>query len=188
MQRTALVVVAMLVAACDAPSPSAPHPAALAPATSRANSASEATAREAAWGAGTVIFARTVEDLAFYARRSDVVKDPVNNPLFPATGHAYFNDRTARVRGHIEVDCLRVTGNTATISGKVTESNDPTIEGFEALFTVQDNDPQTKGKPADQASTVLLHAKGVGPNCAVFSEFDLVPIRGHVEVQPEVGS
>jgi hypothetical protein len=186
MQRTALALaVALATVACDAPIPSAPQPAALAP-DGRANSAGgagEATAPEAAWGAGTVVFASNVEDLAFYARRATVIGNP-----FAATGDAYFNDRTARVRGHIKVDCLRVTGNTATISGKVTESSDPTIVGFEGLFTVVDNDPQTKGKPADQSSTVLLHAVDVGPNCAVFSEFDLVPFRGYVEVQPEVGS
>lgn len=186
MQRTTLAfAVALAVSACDAPIPSVPNPTALVPAP-RANSAKEtreATAREAAWGAGTVLFAQTVEHLAFRAQRTD---DP-QNP-FAATGDAEFNDRTARVRGHIEVNCLRVTGNTATISGKVTESSDPTIVGFEALFTVQDNDPPTKGKPADQASTVLLHEVGVGPDCAVLSEFDLGRFRGHLEVQPEVGS
>jgi hypothetical protein len=184
MQRTALVLVAALVAACDAPPPSAPRSISLTPAASRAGEGNEATAREAAWGAGTVRFGATVEQLRFRARRADDRRNP-----FAARGDAYFNNRTARVRGHIEVNCLRVTGNTATISGIVTESNDPTIEGFEALFTVVDNDLKTKGKkPADQASTVLLHEVGIGPDCAVFSEFDLVPIKGQVEVQPEVGS
>jgi hypothetical protein len=186
MQRTTLaLVVALAATACDAPIPSAPSPTALAPSarSASAGGGSEATAPEAAWGVGTVVFARTIEDLAFNARRTTVPLMP-----FAATGDAYFNDRTARVRGHIKVNCLRVTGNTATISGKVTESNDPTIVGFEGLFTVQDNDPQKRGRPADQSSTVLLHEVGVGPDCAVFSEFDLVPFRGYIEVQPEVGS
>jgi hypothetical protein len=182
MHRTLLVIVAALgAAACDAASTSAPQRAPLVPEAARA-SAGEATAPEAAWGGGTVTFGRTIEDILFYARRTDVVGNP-----FAARGDAYFNDRTARVHGHIKVNCLSVTGNIATISGIVTESNDPTIRGWEALFQVQDNDPPA-GRPADFSSIVNLHEVGIGPDCAVPSEFDLVPLRGYVEVQPEVAS
>ena len=188
MRHTALLIVATLaVTACEssqAPT-SVPRRTALAPSVDRASGGGgddEATAREAAWGDGTVTFAATVEDLEFRAHR---VTDR-DNP-FAARGEASFNDRTARVRARIRINCLRVTGNTATLSGIVTESNDRTIRGFEALFQVLDDD-LTPGRPVDFASTVLLHAVGTGPDCAVLSEFDLAPFKGYVEVQPEIGS
>ncbi|MEN3337655.1 MAG: hypothetical protein V7647_1331 [Acidobacteriota bacterium] len=181
MQRCALfLVTAFAAAACDASSTSAPQPDALAPATA-SSAKSGATAPEAARGAGTVRFGPNVEHIKFRAERAVVTGNP-----FAATGKASFNSRTAHVRGRIEINCLRVTGNTATLSGIVTRSNDPTIVGWEALFQVVDNDLPKTGKKQDLSSTVLLHEVGVGPDCSIPSEFDLVPIKGHVEVEPEL--
>jgi hypothetical protein len=181
MQRSPLfLVAAFAAAACDASSTSAPQPDALAPATA-SSAKSGATAPDAARGSGTVRFGPNVEHIKFRAERAVVVGHP-----FAATGKASFNSRTAHVRARIEINCLRVTGNTATLSGIVTQSSDPTIVGWEALFQVVDNDLPKKGKKQDLSSTVQLHEIGVGPDCSIPSEFDLVPIKGHVEVEPEV--
>jgi hypothetical protein len=85
------------------------------------------------------------------------------------------------VNGHIEINCVRIVGNEATLSGIVTHSNDPTIEGFEALFQIRDNGEGGSGP--DFMSPVLLHEVGIGPDCLVPSEFDLVPVRGNFTIR-----
>lgn len=122
-------------------------------------------------GGVNVVFGPNVLHISFTAMRS---ADGVR-------GEAQLHHATARVHAHIEINCLQVAGNTATLSGIVTHSSDPTIEGFEALFQVQDNG-EGANDPPDQSSSVLLHEVGVGPDCTVPSEFDLVPVRGNVQV------
>jgi hypothetical protein len=87
-------------------------------------------------------------------------------------------DRTASgtVVMRIAVNCVRIVGNEATVSGIVTRSSEPMLEGFEALFQVRDNGQG--GGLRDQMSSVLLHAVGTGPDCTVPGEFDLVPLQG----------
>lgn len=78
---------------------------------------------------------------------------------------------------HVELDCLRIVGNEATVSGIITQSSDPTIEGFEALLQIRDNG-EGASEPRDEMSPVLIHEVGIGPNCLVPAEFDLVPLEG----------
>jgi len=102
------------------------------------------------------------------------------------TGQAEVHNLTADVRVHLEINCLRVVGNVATISGIVTKTSDPALvpEGTEGLFQVQDNG-EGANSPPDLMSTVLFHEVGIGPDCSVPSEFDMVPItRGNVQVRP----
>jgi hypothetical protein len=185
MTRTTLLTVAIVAvaAACDS-SPTVPSPTLdRSPLASRGGGSESGT--PAAWGSGTLVFGATVEKISFNAEQTT----PTLEHPFAARGEADFNDKTAHVRGHIRINCLNVVGNTATLSGIITESNDETIEGFEAVFQVVDNDvPGQKDKKSqDFASPILLHAVGTGSDCAT-GEFDLVPFKGSVEVQPEIGS
>ena len=55
--------------------------------------------------------------------------------LLAATGSAEIHDNTVagNVNAHVEIDCVNVIANQATISGIITQTNDPTIQGFRAL-------------------------------------------------------
>jgi hypothetical protein len=175
MRHAALAILsaAALLASCDR-RPTAPEAAAGGAGASDAARAAAPSAGPSASGSATILFGATVERLVFHAEQRGGT----------ATGHAFFNDKTAGVRGHVDVNCLLVVGNVASISGIVTKSNDPTIVGFEALFQVQDNGDGHRSPP-DLSSTVMLHEVGVGPNCLVPREIDMVPIRhGNIEVRP----
>jgi hypothetical protein len=121
-------------------------------------------------GGGTITFGASEEHVSVSA--------------FGTSGRAQFHDKTVsgNVNGHVEINCVRIVGNEATLSGIVTHSNDPTIEGFEALFQIRDNDRSAASGP-DFMSPVLLHEVGIGPNCLVPSEFDLAPVKGNFTVR-----
>ena len=121
-------------------------------------------------GAGTITFGSSQEHLSVSA--------------FGTTGHAVFHDQAAGgdFHGQIDINCVRIVGNEATISGIVSHSNNPTLEGMEALFQIRDNG--NGASTPDFMSPILFHAVGVGPDCLVPSEFDLVPVRGNFNVQP----
>jgi hypothetical protein len=113
-------------------------------------------------------------------------KEHVSVAVFGASGHAQFHDNTVvgNVNGHVEINCVRIVGNEATLSGIITQSNDPTIEGWEALFQIRDNGQGGSGEGPDMMSPVLLHEVGIGPDCLIPGEFDLVPVRGNFRVEP----
>ena len=103
-------------------------------------------------GSGTIQFAANREHISFSAvQRADGT----------ASGNAEVHDISAGVNAHIEVDCLNVIGNVATISGIVTKSSDPTLEGFEGIFQVVDNG-EGKNAPPDLISLVNFHEVGTG--------------------------
>ena len=104
-----------------------------------------------------------------------------------SSGRVTFNDRTVsgNVNGTIDVNCVRVVGNEATISGIVTHSNRKSLEGFEGLLQIRDNGKGRGGDPGpDMGSPILFHAVGTGSDCSVPGEFDLVPVKGDFTVQP----
>ncbi len=121
-------------------------------------------------GSGTINFGASVEHVTVNTSGS--------------SGRATFNDRTAsgNVNGSIDVNCVRIAGNEATISGIVTHSNRKSIQGFEALFQIRDNG--SRKAQTDMMSPVLFHAVGTGSNCQVPGEFDLAPVKGDFTVQP----
>ncbi len=125
-------------------------------------------------GSGTINFGASVEHVTVNTSGS--------------SGRATFNDRTVsgNVNGSIDVNCVRVVGNEATISGIVTHSNRKSIQGFEGLFQIRDNGNGRGSKSAgpDMMSPVLFHAVGTGSNCQVPGEFDLAPVKGDFTVQP----
>jgi hypothetical protein len=104
-----------------------------------------------------------------------------------SSGRVTFNDRTVsgNVNGTIEVNCVRIVGNEATISGIVRQSNRKSIEGFEGLLQIRDNGKgRGKNSATDMGSPILFHAVGTGSDCQVPGEFDLVPVKGDFTVQP----
>jgi hypothetical protein len=129
-----------------------------------------AAAASSVKGNGTITFGASVEQVSVSASGS--------------TGRAEFHDKTAsgNVNGTININCVRIAGNEATLSGIVTHSNRKSIEGFEALFQIRDNGSKKSG--ADMMSPVLFHAVGTGSNCQVPGEFDLAPVKGDFTVTP----
>lgn len=104
-----------------------------------------------------------------------------------SSGRVTFNDRTVsgNVNGTINVNCVRIVGNEATISGIVTHSNRKSIEGFEGLLQIRDNGKgRGKNGGPDFGSPILFHAVGTGSDCSVPGEFDLVPVKGDFTVSP----
>jgi hypothetical protein len=104
-----------------------------------------------------------------------------------SSGRVTFNDRTVsgNVNGTIDVNCVRIVGNEATISGIVRQSNRKSIEGFEGLLQIRDNGKgRGKNGSPDMGSPILFHAVGTGSDCQVPGEFDLVTVKGDFTVQP----
>ena len=106
-----------------------------------------------------------------------------------SSGRVTFNDRTVsgNVNGTIRVNCVRIVGNEATISGIVTHTNRKAIQGFEGLLQIRDNGKgrgNAKNGGPDMGSPILFHAVGTGSDCQVPGEFDLVPVKGDFTVQP----
>ena len=164
----AILTVASLALACDR---STPTP--IAPEESLGASDAQRTAADgpSVKGSGTIHFGASVEHVTVNARGN--------------SGRASFHDKTVsgNVNGQIDVNCLRVVGNEATVSGIVRHSNRPELEGYEALFQIRDNGRGKKQNP-DFMSPVLLHEVGIGPDCSVPSEFDLAPVKGNFTVRP----
>jgi hypothetical protein len=120
-------------------------------------------------GSGHITFGSSHEHNSFNATRADDGS---------VTGHAQVIDRTASglVRFEVDINCLNVSGNVAILSGIVTSSNEESLVGMEALWQVVDNGEGAD--PPDLMSLVNLHEPGIGPDCTVPSEFDLVPLEG----------
>jgi hypothetical protein len=134
-----------------------------------------AVAASSVKGSGTINFGASVEHYSINTAGS--------------SGRVTFNDKTVsgNVNGTIEVNCVRIVGNEATISGIVTHSNRKSIEGFEGLLQIRDNGKgrgNGKSGGADMGSPILFHAVGTGSDCSVPGEFDLVPVKGDFTVQP----
>ena len=172
MVRGSLITLtlATITLACDG-TPTNPETAASARSSGDATLAASATGPSVK-GGGTITFGAS--------------KEHVSVNVSGTSGSAQFHDNTVvgNVNGHVEINCVRIVGNEATLSGIVTQSNDPTIEGFEALFQIRDNGEGGRGEGPDFMSPVLLHEVGIGPNCLVPSEFDLVPVKGNFKVEP----
>ena len=133
-----------------------------------------AVAASSVKGSGTINFGASVEHYSINTSGS--------------SGRVTFNDKTVsgNVNGTINVNCVRVVGNEATISGIVTHSNRKSIQGFEGLLQIRDNGKGRRGKDSgpDMGSPILFHAVGTGSDCQVPGEFDLVPVKGDFTVQP----
>lgn len=100
------------------------------------------------------------------------------------TGQAQLNNRAQDTRLHLDIDCLRVVGNTATVSGIVTNTTDPTLEGFRGIFRVEDNG-EGANDPPDRISLVFLFPPSVPLDCNSNLGLPLIPIEaGNIQVRP----
>jgi len=133
----------------------------------------QATAQHSATGSGRIQFGPNRESISFSA---------IQHQDGSVTGNAEVQDVSAGVTLHIDVDCLNVVGNVATISGIVTRSSEPTLEGFEGIFQVVDGG-EGKGS-VDLMSLANFFEVGVGPDCHAPGEFDLAPTEsGNIQVR-----
>ncbi|HKP74183.1 MAG TPA: hypothetical protein VJT67_01515 [Longimicrobiaceae bacterium] len=92
-----------------------------------------------------------------------------NNGSSVTTGTAALYSQTGDVAAAITITCISKSGGHAKLSGTVNESSDPSIEGMDAYFEVND-------AAIDQANTVNLAAAGTGPTCLQSPEYDLANI------------
>jgi hypothetical protein len=119
-------------------------------------------------GNGTITFGSSVEHITVNATGS--------------SGRATFQDKAAggNVNGQIDINCVSIVGNTATLSGLVTHSNKKSMIGQEGVFRIVDNG----GKKAatDMASLINFHERGIGTDCNA-GEFDLTPVKGNFTIR-----
>lgn len=81
------------------------------------------------------------------------------------TGHAQLVNRFNGTVLHIRVDCLRVIGNVASVSGEVTHTNNPLFDEFSSVvFTVQDNG-EGSAAPPDLISFAFFDVPAPGWDC-----------------------
>jgi hypothetical protein len=131
------------------------------------------TVLHSAQGSGHIQFGTNREFITFSA---------VQHTDGTITGTATVHDITAGATAHVDVNCLNVVGKTATISGIVTRSSDPTLVGFEGIFQVVDGG-EGRGT-VDFMSLANFFAVGTGNDCTVPGEFDLVPLdEGNIQVR-----
>ena len=139
----------------------------------------QVTVLHSAQGSGHIQFGTNSEFITFSAvQRADGIFSG------NATGNATVHDVSAGVTARIDVNCLNVVRNTATISGIVTRSSDQTLVpvGSEGIFQVVDGG-EGKGSQ-DFMSLANFFAVGIGNDCTVPSEFDLAPVdQGNIQVQ-----
>ena len=119
-------------------------------------------------GSGTIAFGSSVEHLSVRVSGS--------------SGRATFEDKAAggNVNGQININCVNIVGNTATLSGLVTHSNKKSMIGQEGVFRIVDNGGK-KATP-DMASLINFHQPGTSTDCNA-GEFDLTPVKGNFAIQ-----
>lgn len=101
------------------------------------------------------------------------------------TGQATLHKRaTTLFFAHVDVNCLNVVGNTATVSGVVTNSSNPDAIGLVALFRVTDNG-EGQSNTLDQISSLYFDEPDSGTNCYYPDFLFQVPIEGgNIQVKP----
>lgn len=102
------------------------------------------------------------------------------------TGQGQLNNRQQGVKLHLTIDCLLVSGNTASVSGTVTSVSGPTAVqvGDRFIFRVVDNGEGSKAPP-DTISLVFSFPPSVMIDCKVPFVVPLLPIDGgNIQVRP----
>ena len=119
-------------------------------------------------GSGTIRFGSSTEHITVRASGS--------------SGRVTFEDKAAggNVNGQIDINCVKIVGNTATLSGLVTHSNKKSMVGQEGVFQIVDNGSK-KGTP-DMASLINFHQPGTSTDCNA-GEFDLTPVKGDYTIR-----
>ena len=119
-------------------------------------------------GSGTITFGSSVEHITVNATGS--------------SGRATFQDKAAggNVNGQIDINCVNIVGNTATLSGLVTHSNKKSMIGQEGVFRIVDNG--SKKSAPDFATLINFHTPGTSTDCNA-GEFDLTPVKGDFTIR-----
>ena len=101
------------------------------------------------------------------------------------TGSLVVKSRAQDVRIFADIDCLSIALNTATVSGFVTQSNNPTFPpGNRVWFRVIDNG-EGANYPPDMMTDIILFPATSTVNCTTNLNFALLPIEeGNVQVHP----
>src|SRR5438045_7888852 len=117
-------------------------------------------------GSGTITFGSSVEHISVNVSGS--------------SGRATFEDKAAggNVNGQIAINCVNIVGNTATLSGLVTHSNNKSLIGQEGVFQIVDNG----SRGTDEASLINFHQPGTSTDCNA-GEFDLTRVKGNFTVR-----
>lgn len=103
-------------------------------------------------------------------------------------GQAQLNSRSFDVRVHFDIDCLRVDGNTAYMSGRITHVDNP-AEGFVGelnRWAVQDNGEGSKAQP-DLVSSIPANPGNADPKTCADDNSDRplnrIVQRGNVQIR-----
>lgn len=160
----ALLTLSVGVFACER-SPTEPQRLALTP---RADASPFAAPGSSVSGSGTITYGTSVEHISVTTSGN--------------SGRATFEDKAAggNFNGQIDINCVNIVGNTATLSGIVTHNNTPSLIGQQATFTIIDSGDGSTAP--DFASLINFYAVGTGPDCTVTQEFDTTPVKGNFTV------
>ena len=99
-------------------------------------------------------------------------------------GSVTLHNRSTDTFTKADINCLRVVGNTAIMSGPITNSSNPVFEGRTAIFRVQDNG-EGANSPPDGLSLLFIFPAGSTASCNINFVFPFMPIEGgNVQVKP----
>ena len=116
-------------------------------------------------------------DLRTFSFHANTAKDG------SVSGQAQLNNRDQSVVAHIVVDCLRIVGTTAFVSGVISKHSDPTLVGKGARWKVQDNG---EGANAPPDLITLAHVGFTASPTACLAPLSLTlnAIAGNIQVKP----
>lgn len=113
---------------------------------------------------------------------STFVFNAVQLPDGSVNGHLNYKFRFADIDIRMDIDCMTLMGNRATLKGTVTDVNGNVSSypfifiGAQAAFTVQDNG---QGRAAPDLISDLIFPAGCDANLATY-----LPIRGNISIKP----
>src|SRR5437867_10796631 len=133
----------------------------------------KADGNPSASGHGTVVDGDTVRFISFNA---------VQHDDGTVTGQAELQNFNQEIRIHLELDCLKITGNAAVMSGIITESSNADVIALRGVFRAQDNgEGEGEGTDPDRLSRLTIG----GPDCNTQLSLGGAPIfRGNIQVRP----
>ena len=137
----------------------------------------KADGNPSASGHGTVVDGDTVRFISFNA---------VQHDDGTVTGQAELQNFNQEIRVHLELDCLKINGNAAVMSGIITESSNADVIGLRGVFRAQDNGEGEASSP-DLATDLGGTVPGADPTCgkAQADSFTTHPVEeGNIQVRP----
>src|SRR5262249_45381542 len=115
-------------------------------------------------------------------KKSTFVFNAVQQKNGSVNGHLVYHFREASITIYMKLNCLKIVGNSAAMSGVVTKvtGTPPNyiFVGQKAVFKVVDNG-QGKAATPDLISDVILYG---GANCMGFAPNPYLPIQGNIQV------